>query len=351
MNTVASIKRGLLLLGSFILAYTLAQYFHEICHSTAAYLSGGNFGKIIIHPFSWSYSYSTSPHRILHTAAGPLGASLIGLIIFILSYRWTKPLLLPILLIAPVIFLENGGYLLIDTIMRSGGDACSLINYGIPTIVIIAIAVLLLVAGVISVILLVKKTGLLAGKFKDRLITLTVGIVTYILVALSWHFFYNRSEIMLWITYAVFESVIVLVIAVIPVKSPSKGLKTISWKTVFIIDLLGIILIVFLLTYPQGKKPSSVKMYSEQPDDFPKVLALPPYANAPFFTNFLYQKGYRYLLSYSFPESTPTNEIYSFLMETHKQNGYTLLKHSVLVQRELDKSVSQLRDFSCSRQI
>jgi hypothetical protein len=38
------------------------------------------------------------------------------------------------LLIGPLAFINSGEYLLVDAIMLSGGDACSLINFGIPVL-------------------------------------------------------------------------------------------------------------------------------------------------------------------------------------------------------------------------
>ncbi len=158
MHDSSPIKRGLLFFGSFIIAYNASASLHELCHIAVACFTGNFATGISIHPFSWSYVSFDSPNSILTTAAGALGASLIGFITFICSYRFTKQWLMPVMLTGPIIFLYNGGYWLIDIVMKIGGDACRLIEYGIPSFIIYATALILIIAGVISFTLLIKKT-------------------------------------------------------------------------------------------------------------------------------------------------------------------------------------------------
>lgn len=324
MNDSSPIKKGFLLLGSFIIAFQAAKFSHELCHIAAAYFTGGYVGGISIHPFSWSYAYVSSPNQIVLTVTGALGASLLGLIIFIFSYRSTKAWLMPVMLIGPVIFFENGGYYLIDTVMKSGGDACSLIRHGIPSVVIYAFAMILIIAGIISVTLLTKKTGLLTGKFKDRLIIFGIGIGSYILASLIWNLIFNRQEIALWSTYAAFESVLVLGVAAIPFKPQSKNMEPAGWKSIITIDLIGIFIIVFLLM------PFSffeMETISERPENYPKVMMPPEYAT---------EKSYRhtptlniYFLRYDIPQPINTAQLNIFLKDMHRQHGYAYLKHDL----------------------
>ncbi len=166
MHTSSTVKRGLLLLGSFAIAYNFSVSLHELCHLLAAFLTGGTCDGIYINPFSWSYSKFTSPSPFLVTIAGPFGSNFFGVIPFCLAYRWYRPVLMPFLLIGPVILIFNGGYLLIDTLMQSEGDACSMIVQGVSPMLVIIAAMVLLLAGLGASVLFIRRTSLLLANLK-----------------------------------------------------------------------------------------------------------------------------------------------------------------------------------------
>lgn len=247
MNTFSAIKHGLLILGSFAIAYNISMLLHESCHLSAALLTGGTCDGLYINPFSWSYSKATSPNPFLLVMAGPFGSSILGVIPFYLAYNWYRPVLLPILLIGPVILIFNGGYLFIDTLMRSGGDGCFMIEKGLSPILIIIIAIALLLAGLGLSILVIRRTGMLWGDFKDRLITLSLGIMPYIAAMLIWNLFYNHSEIMLWLIYVVFGVISIVLSAIPPYRHiiPSNQPYPLQRKVILMINLFAISLISF----------------------------------------------------------------------------------------------------------
>lgn len=249
MYTSSAVKRGLLLLGSFAIAYNLSVLLHELCHLAAAYLTGGTCDGIYINPFSWSYSYSSSPNPLLHTIAGPFGSNFFGVIPFCLAWRWFRPFLVPFLIIGPVILIFNGGYLLLDTLMRSGGDACSMIDQGVSPMLVIIAAMVLLLAGLGLSVLFVRKTRLLLGNFKGRLITVSLGIVPYLAAMAAWNYFYNRSEIMLWLTYAVLGTVSILLAAIPSYRRiiQSDQPYPLRWRGVITVNLFAVGLVVFFL--------------------------------------------------------------------------------------------------------
>ncbi len=334
-ETIASIKKGLLLLGSFIIAYNMEVFLHELCHATAAWISGGDVSGIVINPFSWSYSYSHSPYLLFHTAAGPLGSSLLGLLLFVILFRWTKTWLLPLLLIGPLSFIDSGEYLLVDTIMLSGGDACSLIEYGVPSFILIVSGLLLLIVGLILAFLLIKRIGLLDTNFKDRLITFTIGIIPYLLAMLIWNYFYNYLEIMLWLTYAVSGTLLTLFVAAIPIQSLMKTSKqpySVSWKAVTVVNLIAIALIVFLLVGPFSEEhnyPYDIEFFQKKPEDFPIVLTPPSYAFNPTYGKTTSDSQEFFYLSYQLLTTIQPDEIRSFLTNLHNEQGYRLLTHSI----------------------
>ena len=122
MTNREAVKRGLLLLGSFAMAYNASEFLHELGHALAAWMTGGWVSTIVVHPFSWSYCQAFSPKLVFFTAAGVVFSSVAGVLIFLSLIRWPKPSLLPLLLIGPITLINNGEYLLIDLIVQSDGD-------------------------------------------------------------------------------------------------------------------------------------------------------------------------------------------------------------------------------------
>jgi hypothetical protein len=170
MKKMPTIKQGLLLLGSFSIACDFSTIAHELSHGTAAILTGGSFAGIILNPFSWSYCYSYTSNQLVHGVAGAGGAILLGALLFCIFYHWARPWLLPLLLIGSVALLDNGSYFFIDIVMRSGGDACRLIDQGIPAAASASMGTLCIAEGFVPAILLIRKLGLLRFDFKGQLI-------------------------------------------------------------------------------------------------------------------------------------------------------------------------------------
>ncbi len=249
MHTSSVIKRGLLLLGSFAIAYNFSVSLHELSHLLAAFLTGGTCDGIYINPFSWSYANGTSPNPLLFTTAGPFWSNFFGLIPFCMAWRWYRSVLMPFLLIGPVMLFFNGGYLLIDTLMQSGGDGCSMINQGVSPMFVIIAAMVLLLAGLGLSVLFVRRTRLLLANFKGRLITLSLGIVPYLATVAAWNFFYNRPEIMLWLTYAVLGTVSILLAAMPSYRRviQSDQPHPLRWRGVITVNLSAIGLVAFFL--------------------------------------------------------------------------------------------------------
>ena len=153
------LKFGLLLIGSQSIAYILSLFLHESSHSVAAWMTDGYVGGISIHPFSWSYSYSYSTSEIFHSAAGALGACLIGVILFLVLIRWARSWLLPLLLVGPIALLDSGSYWIGDPILNLNADASSMISNGIPMPLILSAGLLMLMGGVLLNIVLFRKLG------------------------------------------------------------------------------------------------------------------------------------------------------------------------------------------------
>ena len=329
-----TIQKGLLLLGSFAIAYILAEFLHELGHALSAWTTGGTVFGIYVHPFNWSYCSFTCDYPIYRSASGAGFSSIIAIMFFSVIIRWPKMWLLPLLLAGPITLINNGDYLLIDVLFKTGGDSCSLIGMGIPLWSILIVSAILLLAGFAMAFVLIRKIGLLTGTFGQRLTILTLGIVTYLVIAEIWNFFYDRNAISDWGAYTISGIVLTLIIAALPFWNTKKeeDQQIITWKPIIAINTIAVSLVLTLLAICPLLPGSDIESFSERPEDFPAVLEAPPFA-----TNISYSKseidlsetgGRLVFLSYSFPESTPQEQIQQFITDTYKNSGYILLTDS-----------------------
>lgn len=330
MTTKDAVKRGLLLLGSFAIAYNASEFLHELGHALAAWMTGGQVSGIVVHPFNWSFCYAVSPYPLFLTAAGVMFSSLAGVLIFVCLIRWPKPFLLPLLLIGPLTLINNGDYMLMDLIVQSGGDACSLAAMGISPAVIVPGALFLLLAGFALAVILIRKIGLLEGGFTMRLIIIGMGILSYLTTALVWIFFNDRSSVPESIAYTLSATLLAVLFAAIarpPKKHEPPHDAVVGWKLIVALNLSAVILIAFLLNGPiYGTHIQfNIETFSERPDDFPSILVPPVYAEEVFYMpapNHPY-----YLLSYDVPLSTSSDEVIEYLRNLHREQGYIRLTH------------------------
>ncbi|MHC4526021.1 MAG: M50 family metallopeptidase, partial [Planctomycetota bacterium] len=328
MKNTQAIKQGLLLFGSFNIAYNLAYLFHEVSHGFVAIITGGTFSDMVINPFSWSYSYSSSPNQLVHISAGALGAILVAGVIYLVFYWKANPWLFPLLLIAPIAMLENGTYYIVDIIMNSRGDACRLVGMGVHSVILIFFGVICVVSGIILAVLLIRKMGLFLFDFKGRLFVLGIGVFPSALAMLIWNWVYNQNELLLWTVYTVTTIVLTLIVAVIPKriwKSNAHEPQQLKWKTVVTINLFYIGLLVFWFVGPfSANNVLGVETFSERPKDFPVVMDAPDFATD--ITYFRLPNLTRpYSLSYDIPESIPRDQIRDYITNIHNQCGYILL--------------------------
>lgn len=334
MTTKEAVKKGLLLLGSFEIAYNLSEFLHELGHAIAAWTTGGQVFGIVIHPFNWSYCSAVSPNQLFLTSGGVLLSSLAGFLVFLGLIRWPKYALLPLLLVGPITLINNGDYLLMDLLVQSGGDACSLVAMGVPSVVIIFGATLLLLTGFALSIFLVRKTRLLNGGFKVRLIIISLGILPSLFMALIWNFFYDRSAALEWLAYTASGTVMTFLFAAIaglgkkkePPLSPA-----VNWKPIIAINVSAVMLIVFLLVGPRSgniKNAITIETFSERPDDFPSILVPPADAvEASYVRSRNPDYPSSYFLFYKVPTSTSPDQIVQYLSNLHREQGYILLTH------------------------
>lgn len=340
MDKPSPVKMGLLLLGSFILAYLAAETLHELCHSGAAILTGGHSSGIVVDPFNWSYSSSYSfQHPVIHTAAGALGSSFIALFLFVLLIRWPKPVMLPLLLIGPITLINNGEYWAWDIITGSGMDACNLAEGGISPWLLLSAGIVQCILGIILAVYLMCRVGLTNQTFKNRLIVFAIGIIPYALAGVFWNW-YSGVEI-LWdsaIGYAVFFAVITGIF-----KTKKSTEYNIRWSVAAGYTVLGAVLVIVLSAMavsPKSTVPSLLNNNSTtRPDNFPDVLRPHRLAMEPFYAFPPPMRSVKhYLLSYSLPEDANLQQIRNDLKTLCREHNYIQLYH------EMDVSSKPLDD-------
>ena len=331
IQSQSPIKLGLLLLGSFVLAYLAAESLHELCHTLAAILTGGHSSGIVIDPFNWSYSQSSSiRHPVIHTAAGALGSSFIALLLFILLIRWPKPVFLPLLLVGPIALLNNGHYWAADIIFGMGYDAYRLSQNGISAWLLLLAGIVQCLIGIILAIYLMRVIGLTNERFKNRLIVFAIGIIPYALAGVFWNW-YSGIEIM-WFSAFGFAAFFVIITGFF--KTQKSIQYDIKWPSAAGYTLLGIGLVIALSAMAaSGKSTNSSSLFqivTTRPENCPDVLV--PHRLA-FNISYMIpppKKSQKpYLLNYSLPEDADPNEVRNDLTKLIKDKGYIQLHYQL----------------------
>jgi hypothetical protein len=330
MNNQSPVKMGFLLLGSFILAYLGAEYVHELCHFGAALISGGNASGIVIDPFGWSYSFSNSiEHPVFHTAAGAIGSSLIGVLLFVLLIRWPRPVLLPLLLFGPIALINNGQYWAVDIIEGTGYDACRLVEMGVPISLILAAGIAQCLIGIILMVKLMRIIGVANESFRRRMIILGLGVFPYAIAGLIWNW---RNEVdFLWLSTIVWVFLFAGIAGFFRISEP-KPFET-KWPTVIAFNVVGIGLIVGLLmmiSFPKSSAASyPIETFTTRPECFPDVLVCHPLAKEPFYNIMSRDSNPLYVLGYALPQEALPEQVRADLDALFKQHGYVRLAYSL----------------------
>ncbi len=196
-------KPAVLLLGSFAVGYNAAHAIHELGHAAAVWMCGGSVTGLSLHPFSWSTIRYSIPTTAAIAAAGPGFAAVVGLLMLAAVWRWRSPWAVPLLATSLCTCLVNAAYLLVDGILRAGGDATDLLALGVPRPAILAAGAILLCLGAVAALPLLPRLGLGGGDgFVPRLLVLGIGIGSYLLAMLAYHALFNAREIALWSAFA-----------------------------------------------------------------------------------------------------------------------------------------------------
>jgi hypothetical protein len=209
-------KPSLLLLGSFAIGYNAAHGIHELGHAIAVWLCGGSVTELSLHPFSWSKIHYSVEVTVPIALAGAVFASLAGMLMLALIWRWRSSWALPFIVTGLCTFIVNAVYLGVDGVLLSGGDATDLIRLGVSRPVVVGAGMFLLIIGFAVAMLPLPRLGIGRNDgLGARLLVLWIGIGSYLFAMFAYHLIFNTEEILLWSVWAGTGLILISVWAVV----------------------------------------------------------------------------------------------------------------------------------------
>ena len=188
----------LLLMGSFTFAFLLGEAVHEMGHLLAHLAYGHSDVHLHLDPFGGSrirgVTGTQSPAVMgVTSAAGPLFNLALALLCTLFLWRKRSPVLFPMLLWGPIAMVQEGVTFTFGQI-TPGGDAQWIAAMGASTHAIFAAGVLLLGAGIATIVRWLPVAGIdVAAPFQVRFLVVTVGICSLMLLR-SIHSFLVKPE-------------------------------------------------------------------------------------------------------------------------------------------------------------
>ena len=212
---------ALLLLSSYMIAILLTTAVHELGHGMALASISINF-RLVLNPFSQSMTMplQTIPSTSLAfvASAGTIVELLFGTIVFVTLWRWRTPILVPLLMVAPVAYLSSAGYYLVGPAIPDG-DTALMISMGVPAILVQVLGVLMLVFGVILMIQMFPLLGLSqADSFKRIFSVLFLGMVLHGFGMIAFALLFNPLELYIGIANVISMMVTILVLVAVFVR-------------------------------------------------------------------------------------------------------------------------------------
>ncbi|MGB8983563.1 MAG: M50 family metallopeptidase [Anaerolineales bacterium] len=212
-------RLSLFLFGSFAIGYNLATAVHELGHAIVIWATGGTVARIVLHPFTWSYTYySPSPgYPILTSWAGILFESLLALLLAALVWRWRQRSWALLCLVIAIMALAKGGlYASIDALLQTGGDSTDLIWLGVPRALVIGVGAVLVGIGIFLAVAAFRSIDFGAdSSLIGRALVLEGGLLPYLLAIVAYQLVSSPQEIRMWGLYVAIGALIIFLIAVL----------------------------------------------------------------------------------------------------------------------------------------
>lgn len=156
-------KAFLLLFLSFTFANSVTVAIHELGHAIAIRAGGISDVRIILHPYISSMVIWKPVPELLGfvDAAGPLFNILVSTIIFAIFWKFRKPAFMPLLIMAPISYFQEGFSSFMQIVLnQTGTDSIRIVESGIPKPIVLIIAVIFLLLGIFLFVSLLPMFGI-----------------------------------------------------------------------------------------------------------------------------------------------------------------------------------------------
>jgi len=139
--------------------------------------------------------------------------------LFIPLWRWRRAFLLPVLLWAPMAYIQEGFNTTMQLAFRvRGSDALRIVAAGTPAGLLLGIAILLMVIGVMTMCWLLPLLGLSArDRFLKRLALLAPGFSSYMLLILVYAWAVPEADVKRAVFLVAFALLLAFLIALLSV--------------------------------------------------------------------------------------------------------------------------------------
>jgi len=157
-----------LFMGATFFAYLFSISLHELGHYLAGVLLGVPGKGIVLNPFGHNYNiylgdlttaFGTPGRRIFSGLSGAIFDLLVAVIIGLALWRKRSPVLLPLLAMGSLALIHESVNMTMG-VLKGYGDWSELREVGVPSFVVILLAVILLAAGCIWMLQLLPLTGI-----------------------------------------------------------------------------------------------------------------------------------------------------------------------------------------------
>ncbi len=186
---VPPIRATLLLFGSVALVMNLSVAVHELGHLIADRLNGLD-ARIVLEPFRGSFTdvLEPFPDELMGwpDAAGPIANLMVGLVLLAVIWRVRRPVLLPLLLWAPMALVQESTTAIVQLATdEPGTDWVRIVATGIPGGLVVAGGLIGLLAGLTLLVAILPVSGLsVDGTYQRKAAMLATGMGGYLLLSL-----------------------------------------------------------------------------------------------------------------------------------------------------------------------
>lgn len=178
---------ALLIVTTLAASWYAMMIVHEFGHVLAAWLTGGQVARVVLHPLAFSRTdLSTNSNPIAVVWGGPLVGTLLPLILWLVARTMRLRLAFLIRFFAGFCLIANGAYLA-AAILEPVGDTGDMLRYRVPLWLMVAAGALALIAGFATWHRLGPHFGL-TNQPIDRAAVIASSVALCILVAamLAW---------------------------------------------------------------------------------------------------------------------------------------------------------------------